>query len=332
MRSPTLPRMHRLEQERNLAHMALALIFGLVELGMLGHDIKNGSERAIQLTTGVCISFGVALIIYFRVLSVNLLTMLISYLNFIWVFADCLISIINDIAPQPQFYIVHVLSNMLCFSWLSIKRAFMPCILLNLMLMAYIFIVQPQELHIATWVLLANFCMGFVTIFGRRISEARLHNEILQQVALTDPLTELLNRRGAWEKLSDLLQSREGAILMIDIDRFKQINDNLGHAVGDEVLVQLAQILTNASGKNAIVSRWGGEEFLIIFRNIGPNDAQKLAQSIVAKVQNVRVGQQILSVSIGLALSKEASNRDTLVALADHRMYQAKAAGGNQYI
>lgn len=163
------------------------------------------------------------------------------------------------------------------------------------------------------------------------------HDELERAVhaATHDPLTGALNRRG----LIGLFQSlqarcqREGgcnALLAIDIDRFKSINDRFGHAEGDRVLKDLSAVLTRRLRKSEVFARIGGEEFVIFAPVPDLATAANLADAIRQWVKShLSVGQppEPVTVSMGVCLSKGSENLETLLALADERLYRAKHAG-----
>lgn len=176
----------------------------------------------------------------------------------------------------------------------------------------------------------------------RFAAELAVTNRKLEHYALTDVLTELPNRRAGMEVLADVwsVAGRSGqlmAVMLIDIDHFKNVNDTYGHAIGDKVLKEVASSMRNTARKGDSFCRMGGEEFLIICHN-GNTDAK----SVVLFAERIRqhVHQQQIyineahinvSVSIGVAL-KEASmkSEDHLVNAADKALYAAKNAGRNR--
>ena len=174
-------------------------------------------------------------------------------------------------------------------------------------------------------------------------AELAASNQRLQQMALTDVLTELPNRRYANEQLDRqwALAERSGrplSCMMVDIDRFKQINDTYGHKVGDDVLKQVANVLRLTARKQDMVCRLGGEEFLVICPDSQPDQvfqyAERLRQNVAASNINSPAGPDFhLTVSIGLANKKpELLNVEMLLQVADKRLYAAKKAGRNRTV
>jgi len=181
-------------------------------------------------------------------------------------------------------------------------------------------------------------------------------NELLASLSLTDQLTNLLNRRAMDEGLPKLLQSLESknlfsqvehefiSLIMIDVDRFKSVNDTHGHLVGDEVLKAIAGRLQNSSRPDSLLYRYGGEEFLCITPDLDPEQTLELAeiirQSIADRPINVNLQNIYLSlditVSIGVAIADKLTNLSsdrnayTLIKQADDGLYLAKNSGRNR--
>ena len=163
-------------------------------------------------------------------------------------------------------------------------------------------------------------------------------NAELLNLATHDALTGVYNRRRFDEKISEysLLFRRTGrpfALLLIDADHFKRINDTYGHAIGDDVLQQLAQLIQVSVRATDFVARYGGEEFAVLLPEVAqPDTPEVVAEKIrvaVALAHFPNIGQ--VTVSIGVALADPADNSHTmLIKRADQQLYQAKAAGRNQ--
>jgi two-component system cell cycle response regulator len=162
--------------------------------------------------------------------------------------------------------------------------------------------------------------------------------EETQLLALTDGLTGLYNRRHASKRLEEeIARARRNntglCVAMCDVDHFKAINDEFGHSAGDRVLKQIADSLTEYVRRNDIVSRWGGEEFLVIFSEIKLAAARIVAERLrgrLATTPEVEGGPQQISVSIGLATLGRDSSADSLIEQADQALYRAKARGRNR--
>lgn len=168
--------------------------------------------------------------------------------------------------------------------------------------------------------------------------QARQHSE---HIASQDPLTGLFNRRGFELRSAGLLQSnpehREPlALLMIDIDFFKAVNDRWGHLVGDYVLRQVAALLKSGCRQDDLVCRWGGEEFIILLpsRNGLPaRDVAERLRQMVADWSWDKIEHGLhMTISIGITHFQNDANLTQLVQRADQNLYRAKQAGRNRVV
>jgi diguanylate cyclase (GGDEF)-like protein/PAS domain S-box-containing protein len=173
------------------------------------------------------------------------------------------------------------------------------------------------------------------------ITERKRSEEMIQYQAFHDLLTSLPNRVLFNENLLISLESAPikkdlFAVMFLDLDRFKKINDTLGHAVGDRLLQNVAQRLKSCLREGDIVARWGGDEFTILLPQINcVDDPGKIAQRIIdsLKLPFYLENQQInTSTSIGIALyPDDGLDVDTLLKNADTALYEAKKKGRNNY-
>ena len=173
------------------------------------------------------------------------------------------------------------------------------------------------------------------------VTAARELSQKLARLALHDSLTDLPNRTLLNDRLDQaMMRARRGgstvAVLFIDLDRFKHINDSLGHAVGDELLRSVARRLQACVRSSDTVSRQGGDEFLILLADVvHPHDAAVCAEKIIAALEAPHgiAGQDLrISASIGIAtFPHDADDAETLMRNADFAMYQAKHSGRNNY-
>jgi diguanylate cyclase (GGDEF)-like protein len=161
--------------------------------------------------------------------------------------------------------------------------------------------------------------------------------DALQKMALHDQLTELYNRRYLMEAADQkIAQSRRYkfplCVLMLDVDHFKKVNDNYGHAVGDSVLKVVAEILQRQSRKDDIAARIGGEEFVLLLGQCNKPDAVKRAEQLRLEIEQANPEGIKVTVSIGLAEYQQQEGFDALLSLADQRLYQAKETGRNRVV
>ncbi|WP_331871680.1 GGDEF domain-containing protein [Cohnella abietis] len=160
-------------------------------------------------------------------------------------------------------------------------------------------------------------------------------NHQLETMALTDALTGLNNRRFFQESLLAnialfQLSQLPFSLFIIDIDRFKLINDTYGHPVGDLVLHGLAQLLKAESREVDIVARYGGEEFVLILPNTTEENAKLIAERYRAKIEATPMGDLSITTSIGIATFKSEDTDQTLISKADQALYFSKTNGRNR--
>ncbi len=174
-----------------------------------------------------------------------------------------------------------------------------------------------------------------------RTAELTHANQALELAATSDYLTGLLNRRAFMHEFAKVLEDSQVhhlALLMIDIDRFKGINDHFGHLIGDQALAWVADILQQHSEPAVLVTRFGGEEFCLLYANLATAELGELAEQIrdavARRPMSVEGNKVALSVSIGGAFAQKigtsAEQIGSLIQRADKCLYQAKNQGRNQ--
>ena len=178
---------------------------------------------------------------------------------------------------------------------------------------------------------------------ARALERLRVANLALSQESHTDTLTALQNRRYLSARLPELLISRGPlGLLLIDIDYFKAINDRHGHAVGDSVLREIGQMLAAARRDSDVAVRWGGEEFLLLLREVDPGEvlviAERLRDEIAARqFKDGRGGKVSLTCSIGFSMHPLSGQSDQVtfnaaLELSDRALYDAKQSGRNRCV
>ena len=162
-------------------------------------------------------------------------------------------------------------------------------------------------------------------------------NEEIYQLAITDSLTEIFNRsyvmNGLAKEFSASIEfDRPLACIMIDVDKFKSINDSLGHQVGDRVLKQIAKCISDSIRLGDVVCRYGGEEFLVVLSNTTLEEAGIAAEMIRVAVES-KVHERV-TVSLGVADNRQGHPEvvDQMVRNADAALYRAKSAGRNRVV
>ncbi|MDC8830292.1 GGDEF domain-containing protein [Alteromonas gilva] len=155
--------------------------------------------------------------------------------------------------------------------------------------------------------------------------------------AETDVLTGLSNREGLAQTLSTIERMGEldnFAMLILDIDYFKQVNDNYGHDVGDQVLEEIAQLIKQNCRQTDLVSRWGGEEFIVLFRCKHADDTKRLAENIRLEIARKRFSQHQLTLTATIGATKLSQQEGFTEAFkrADTALYKGKQHGRNMLV
>lgn len=166
-------------------------------------------------------------------------------------------------------------------------------------------------------------------------------DEALRKMAESDPLTGLVNRSYFLRELEQEIEqvahdTADSAVFFIDLDQFKYVNDTLGHATGDRLLLQVAELLKSRVREDDVVSRFGGDEFTVLARNVSRDEAESLAQSFNQIMRDMRLveGERIVSVncSIGIAMiGRGHYTAEEILSHADMACFTAKSHGRNRY-
>jgi diguanylate cyclase (GGDEF)-like protein len=178
---------------------------------------------------------------------------------------------------------------------------------------------------------------------GRRALDAsnetlRAKNEELERLSTTDGLTGLANHRFLMQRLKEEgvrsnRNNREFAVLMADVDNFKEYNDSFGHPAGDEVLKKVAAIVRDSTRTMDCAARYGGEEFVVVMPETRVTGARQVAERIRARLAAELFQGQRITLSIGIAeFPKDADVPQGVIAAADAALYQAKRAGRDRVV
>ena len=168
----------------------------------------------------------------------------------------------------------------------------------------------------------------------QRLNESlRLETRSLAEIARTDPLTGALNRKGLADELMRIVRLGEGqtfpmSLVFIDIDHFKHINDTLGHDAGDQVIRGLVQLVRSAVQRDDLFARWGGEEFLLVFRDTPGAKGRDIAERLRERIATASWGGGVrVTCSFGVAEWHRGEDLNDGIKRADEAMYRAKQNG-----
>lgn len=176
----------------------------------------------------------------------------------------------------------------------------------------------------------------------KEMDQLRLELVQARQVAVTDGLTGLLNRRAFDQKLAEIIEQTEPdytCLAMLDIDHFKRVNDTHGHTVGDNVIKYVASIMQKHAEEHHHVARYGGEELAIIMPNTTKARALNISENIRAALESSRLKRKdnsqplgTITLSIGVAGLQVGDNVESLIIRADKALYKAKETGRNKVV
>ena len=180
--------------------------------------------------------------------------------------------------------------------------------------------------------------IALVTAFIMLVVINRLFSKTIQ-LATYDPLTNVFNRATYISKMDKLLKKRKNntpGLLLIDLDNFKQVNDQFGHAEGDKILIKTATILNEVVETKGFVVRFGGDEFAIVLYDATEAYMEQLAHAILTKIRNIKnmdkIKWSVLSVSMGGVICENPNESElSLFERADKALYQSKKAGKDRY-
>ncbi len=173
-------------------------------------------------------------------------------------------------------------------------------------------------------------------LFEILLSQWRHRERLIQHLSQIDPLTNLFNRRSINQCLDKLnnQKPKSYALVLLDLDHFKKINDLYGHDKGDETLIRVSEVLTQLLRESDVVGRFGGEEFILVLKNTTLDKARQVAERCRLAIQKIEIysddHQRIpITASFGIALSSPELRPQQLLSQADKALYQAKAGGRN---
>lgn len=176
------------------------------------------------------------------------------------------------------------------------------------------------------------------------VTSLRRNIENIQQEAMTDPLTGVKNRKSFDTMIENLIEHAKKtdeplALVVVDIDNFKNFNDRWGHQTGDHVLRLVAQVMNSSVRGADLLARYGGEEFAILLPGTSIDNAARLADTIRTTIQSRRLKKRrtnedlgLVTVSMGVATFEPGDTPETLIERADERLYEAKRTGRNRVV
>jgi len=179
---------------------------------------------------------------------------------------------------------------------------------------------------------------GLESLVLERTKELNHKNELLSELAIKDSMTNMLNHNASIERLNSMKSTAirhkyNLAVIMIDIDLFKAINDRYGHPAGDQVIIEIAKVINNNIRPSDSAGRYGGEEFIIILHDIDEANAVELAERIRVDIESLKISaidNQPVSASFGVSALDSSNPYCDIIKQADEALYAAKDSGRNR--
>lgn len=321
---------------RHRAYVLAALVSAAAHLGIVALKVPRGEWQDLpSFLTGLVVSVLVAVALTWGRLPTARLNAPVAAAVTLATTAEFL-PLVSAPAVGTQAYLTFVGTVALWFGLLPIRLA-AALSGTGYALFAALILTRPApDVTLLTYLACITIVVGMVASFGQRVITYQQEAAAFEQESLTDPLTQLPNRRALLAQLRALWpdagpRRAEFALIMLDLDRFKDVNDRLGHTTGDQVLRETGPALRALTGAGlpagTLLARWGGEEFMLLLPGVGAQAAYAVAARLNGAVLPLPAHLPALTFSGGAALSHEVGSLDDLLALVDLRLHAAKAAG-----
>lgn len=318
-----------------VTHAALILGISAYELFYAVFMWQGGRlGYALLAVLGLVCSLIAAYLVGTRKVAMLTVSRLAPPITILWMFPALLEALQHDGPIEPHTYMSYLILVVFSFAILRLGVAmalsggtFLALLLVTLTRQHY------QVTQIAD-VAFISMLVGLLTVFGRQTAEQRQKTLDLAHLASRDSLTGLLNRRAVEEVLREWMTPTHKppgvALVLLDLDYFKSLNDTYGHREGDEALRAVARAMEGQCRSGDLLCRWGGEEFLLVLKGVNPPVALEVARRVQRQVSDLTLNiPRRLTLSGGIAMLDEAYSLPELLALADRRLYAAKNAGRN---
>lgn len=289
---------------------------------------------AVSLTPLLPLSYLCKLNRNWMLLSLYLLLGILLMFNLISVWS------FNDATPLPAVYqaFPYLLLALLAVLPFPLRLGLQVAGVIIISVLASDYWLDPDSLHNGAlsdrlWLLL-SFSIAMLWV---QIGQLRTLLDLYLESS-RDPLTQLMNRRLFLQQLEQVRHQSSDhpyTLLLLDIDQFKRVNDNHGHVTGDEVLVNIATTIVDIVGQEAIVARFGGDEFVVLLRDTDLAKGLQQAETLRLAVESQPVASSIdeqdigISISIGVVEGHAQMPNKELMQHADHALYSAKRQGRN---
>lgn len=315
-------------------YLALTLLTGVLQV-LATLACRHDPPRLAAGVTGVALSAAMVGLSLSRPLPADRIHRLAVILALVWLLTEAALMVWHGGVLSPQQLTNAAITSALALTLLPPRQAVPVVAMVYGLLLVLVLTIPGSDLILLLMNMVLAGLMGFMSFYGRQVSVAQARSAWLQDLAFRDPLTGLANRHVADEELRALGldrgaagQGAGAALMLLDLDHFKRINDSLGHVRGDEALVHVGRLIESQLRPGDTAARWGGEEFLVILRGVGREQARAVGERILQAVEGAPLpGFPHLTLSGGGAMLEEAPDHAALLELADRRLYAAKHAG-----
>jgi diguanylate cyclase (GGDEF)-like protein len=329
-----------------LTNLSMVFIYFII----FSFSTRHSMIYIFSFITIVCLFLNLTLLKlkYYDIGRIFSLLIMITCITIVTMFLlprDCLILFYYYLIPPASIYIFDICNKKDRIFIIVFNTLFVVLLTLSYIIVDNpIITVEPETMNIIKIFTIAFTGISFVTafiIYARTI--ARISND-LQLLAHTDPLTSVSNRRVLFNKGKNIFKLTERynlsfAVILIDIDHFKYVNDKFGHPTGDYVLQELTKIIRENIRSNDLICRYGGEEFAIIIMDAEINNLKDIGEHIRILVQEhtfISKDMQNFNITISLGIVGYLPNNyedfGQMVAKADTALYTAKETGRNKVI
>ncbi len=325
-----------MDDARRQAYLLAAAVATVVQLGLIALDLQTHNWiDLISSVPGTAVTMAIIPAILRWKVPTTVLGYAIATLVTLVELAEFLPYLVRP-EVKPQAFFSFVVVTTLWFGLIPMRFAMMLSAAAYAALAALVLSRTTYDLGLLIYLASVTAVVGVVASFGQQVSAHQQKAAAFQQQSLTDALTGLPNRRALLGELHVLWAAKDTslttpfALLMLDLDHFKAVNDTHGHTVGDQVLQALGPALRGLIRSADILARWGGEEFMLLIPDTTAQGAYSTAARLSGLVLDSSAPIPGVTFSAGAALSHEARTLDDLLALVDARLHAAKDAGRQQ--
>lgn len=254
------------------------------------------------------------------------------------------INVILIITSMMLAYLTQSEESSFAIFFLAVTHMWIACTespkfnVFSLAISSLLIVLLVHWLELMGFVMVYQFAINVIAanaLFGIAVPQLKAHNLQLEHQVYTDSLTQVSSReyltvRADLEIAQSLERNQPLSLVVFDLDDFKLVNDRYGHTAGDLALQRICEKVKDALRRVDVIARFGGDEFVLLFPEMAQNEAHTVVEKIRTSIQQVKIGDSMLSSSFGIAELKTNENFSALFHRADDALYVSKKQGGNQ--